>query len=250
VLWAYYQLVKINSTFCQHTRTGFGTAEGHLPSYFHSSLSWTPLSWLLHQSRSLQNSDWDWLISKVEKKIGHWCNRWLSIGGRYTLIKAALEGQPVYWMALAAIPIPVLNKLRKIIYNFLWSGNKDQRKLHLCNWETLATPKTLGGWGFKNIFHFNKALAANSLWRALTTNGIWSTVIKDKYFPYYLCCSWLRNGSHSQRAASQTWRNLVKAAPCIQNSICWKPGSGYSIVIGKDNISGLGHDILSGPTVD
>jgi hypothetical protein len=25
--------------------------------------------------------DWDWLVSKVENKLGHWCNRWLSIGG-------------------------------------------------------------------------------------------------------------------------------------------------------------------------
>jgi hypothetical protein len=26
-------------------------------------------------------SDWDWLVTKVEKKVGHWCNRWLTIGG-------------------------------------------------------------------------------------------------------------------------------------------------------------------------
>jgi hypothetical protein len=131
-----------------------------------------------------KTTDWDWLIAKVEKKIGHWCNRWLSLGGRYTLIKVVLEGQPVYWMALAAIPTLVLDKLRKLTYNFLWSGNTDHYRQHLCNWETLAKPKNKGGWGIINIFHFNKALAANSLWRVLTKEGIWSTVIKDKYLPY------------------------------------------------------------------
>jgi len=40
-------------------------------------------------------SDWDWLLSKVGKKINNWCNRWLSIEGRYTL-KATLEGQSMY----------------------------------------------------------------------------------------------------------------------------------------------------------
>jgi hypothetical protein len=66
-------------------------------------------------------------------------------------------------MALAAIPTMVLEKLRKITYNFLWSSSKDHHKLHLCNWETLEKTKMKGGWGIINIFKFNKALAANSL---------------------------------------------------------------------------------------
>jgi hypothetical protein len=71
---------------------------------------------------SYKAADWNWLVAKVEKRIGHWCNRWLSLGGRFTLIKAVLECQPVYWMALAAIPVSVLDKLRKLTYNFLWSA--------------------------------------------------------------------------------------------------------------------------------
>jgi hypothetical protein len=43
--------------------------------------------------------DWTWLVSKFEKRIGHWCNRWLSLGGYFTLIKAVLECQHVFWMA-------------------------------------------------------------------------------------------------------------------------------------------------------
>jgi hypothetical protein len=81
--------------------------------------------------------------------MNNWCNRWLSIGGRYTLLKATLEGQPMYWMALAAIPLTVLEKLRKLTFNFLWSGCQEKCMQHLCNWETLATPKSKGGWGFE-----------------------------------------------------------------------------------------------------
>jgi hypothetical protein len=40
--------------------------------------------------------DWSWMLKKVEKKIGLWCYRWLSLGGRYTLLKSVLESQPVY----------------------------------------------------------------------------------------------------------------------------------------------------------
>jgi len=62
---------------------------------------------------------WSWLLAKVEKRIGHWCNRWLSVGGWYILLKSILEIQPVYWMSLADIPNSVLNKLRKVMFNFL-----------------------------------------------------------------------------------------------------------------------------------
>jgi hypothetical protein len=183
----------------------------------------------------------------VEKKLGHWCNRWLSIGGQYTLIKAALEGQLVYWMTLTAIPTPVLDKLRNITFNFLWLGNKDQHKLHLCNWETLASPKNKGGWGFRNIFNFNKALAVNSLWNALTKNCIWTSVIKDKCLSYTSVASWLCTGSTHTRAVSHTWRNLVKSVHWIQKWLCWKSGSNHSIVIGKDCITGLGPASIMSP---
>jgi hypothetical protein len=68
--------------------------------------------------------DWRWLILKFEKRIGHWCNRWLSLGGRYVLIKVVLESQPVYWMALESILMSVLNRIRQLVFTFLWSGKQ------------------------------------------------------------------------------------------------------------------------------
>jgi hypothetical protein len=126
--------------------------------------------------------EWVWLLTKVEKKIKHWSYRWLSLGGRYILCKAVLESQPVYWLSLASIPLSILHKLRKLLYNFLWNGSGDTKHYHLCRWETLARPKRLGGWGFHNIFSFSKALAASTLWRVITKEGIWHKVIKEKYF--------------------------------------------------------------------
>jgi hypothetical protein len=40
-------------------------------------------------------------------------------------------------------------------------------------WSGIGTPKNLGGWGLKNIFHFTQSLAAWSLWRLILNNGIW-----------------------------------------------------------------------------
>jgi hypothetical protein len=67
--------------------------------------------------------DWIWLTKRMEKKIDNWCYRWLSLGGRLTLLKSVLESQSVYWLSLAVIPCSVLNSMRKLMVNFLWKGN-------------------------------------------------------------------------------------------------------------------------------
>jgi hypothetical protein len=99
------------------------------------------------KTRTFRVEDWDWLLTKVLKRIEVWCNRWLSLGGRYTLVKSVLEGQPVYWMSLEAIPRVVLNQIQKLIFKFLWNGSKDSQKIHLCRWDLLSRPKKVGGGG-------------------------------------------------------------------------------------------------------
>jgi hypothetical protein len=101
-------------------------------------------------------SDWDWIITKLSKKVGTWCNRWLSLGGRLILIKSVLEAQPVYWMALESLPSSVISRIRRVIFHFLWNGLSANTHYHLCRWEVLARPKKLGGWGLSNLLFLTK----------------------------------------------------------------------------------------------
>ena len=64
--------------------------------------------------------DWHWLIKNFERRIQHWFFHLLSLGGRLVLIKAVLSSLPVYWMDLIPIPISILDKLRSLIFSFLW----------------------------------------------------------------------------------------------------------------------------------
>jgi hypothetical protein len=185
--------------------------------------------------------DWHWLIAKFEKRIGHWCNRWLSLGGRFVLIKAVLESMHVYWMALESILMSVLNRIRQLMFNFLWSGSSVKQHIHLCKWEIIAKPKIFGGWGIRNIYLFNRSLVENTLWRVLMKDDIWHRVIKDKYLPYSSVFTWLRSTTQRTTNASQTWRNLVKSINVITHWLSWSPGSGHSVIIGKDKILGLGN---------
>jgi hypothetical protein len=142
---------------------------------------------------SYKTMDWQWLVDRFETRINHWCNKWLTLGGRLILIKVVLESLPVYWMTLAHISVTVLTKLRRLSYDFLWAGNKTKKCYHLCNWQIIAKPKQLGGWGLRNIFIFYRALATNTLWRALMKPRIWQRVIKEKYLPHVPVSTWLRS---------------------------------------------------------
>jgi hypothetical protein len=92
--------------------------------FFDLALGFTYLGFYL-KTGPQRASDWNWLIQRLEKNITNWCFRWLSFGGRLTLLKEVLESQPVYWLSLAVIPCLVLNALRKLMINFLWKGNQD-----------------------------------------------------------------------------------------------------------------------------
>jgi hypothetical protein len=47
--------------------------------------------------------DWLTVYKKIEKKIIFWCNRWISIWVRLTLLKNMVKATHV-WMSLAYIP--------------------------------------------------------------------------------------------------------------------------------------------------
>lgn len=118
-------------------------------------------------------NDWLWLVQKYEKRIKNWCTRWLTLRGRLVLIKVVLECQLVYWLTLATLRAAIQNKIYQITYNFLWSGNKEKKKYHLCNWQMIGRPKLLGGWGLRSLTGFSRVLAAHSLWRVVLNGGLW-----------------------------------------------------------------------------
>lgn len=183
--------------------------------------------------------DWRWLVAIFEKKIDFWCNKWLSMGGRFILIKAVLESLVVFWMTLERIPNKITSLLRRLAFNFLWNGRAGNRRIHLCSWETLSKPRRVGGWGLKNLHTFNTALLASSWWRAVTKDSIWHRIIIDKYLGSLPLCHWIRRTSLQTKRASPIWKGLVASTPVILHWLRWKPSTGMEIIIGKDKIIGL-----------
>jgi hypothetical protein len=55
--------------------------------------------------------DWNWMVQKVEKRIGNWSFHWLSLGGRLILAKSVLQSLHVYWLSLVKIPSSMLHRI-------------------------------------------------------------------------------------------------------------------------------------------
>jgi len=105
----------------------------------------------------------------------------LSRAGRLILIKAVLEATPVYWMALAWISRGILARLHNICCWFLWKGKQFGRIFSWARWEILALPKKWGGWAFKRLDVFSKALVAKLGWQLINTYSLWMKVAVSKY---------------------------------------------------------------------
>jgi len=47
------------------------------------------------------------------------------MGNILVLAKLVFESIPIYWMTLAVIPKGVLERIYKLIFDFLWSSDKE-----------------------------------------------------------------------------------------------------------------------------
>ena len=157
-------------------------------------------------------NDWMWL-QKFEKRINHWTFKYLSLGGRLILVQSVMSSIPIYWMGLAPLPASILQKLRSIMFNFLWGSSEKKCKYHLASWKDISWPKEFGGWGIKNLPWFSLALCLKTFWRILHSKGLWFQVLHLKYIKGYAVVDWLRYKHFRSRNASVIWRGFMQALP-------------------------------------
>jgi hypothetical protein len=125
---------------------------------------------------------WDDIIEKIDYRLASWKRRYLSKGGRVTLIKSTLANLPTYFLSLFPIPVSVAKHIEKLQRNFLWGGLGEEFKFHLVKWEKVCTPLKEGGLGIRNLLIFNRALLGKWLWRyGLERDAWWRVVVDSKY---------------------------------------------------------------------
>ncbi|CAL5392250.1 unnamed protein product [Camellia sinensis] len=88
---------------------------------------------------------WEPIIEKVKKRLSSWKRRYLSLGGRITLVKSVLSLLPLYYMSLFRIPSTVANTIDKFQRSFFWGDSEEKKKLYLVSWEACSLSRKFGG---------------------------------------------------------------------------------------------------------
>jgi hypothetical protein len=77
--------------------------------------------------KTLSNSQWAKTEEKFEKKLSVWQGRYLSLGGRLTLINSSLSNIPLYMLSLYLAPSSVLKKMDIFRRRLLWYGGHNKK---------------------------------------------------------------------------------------------------------------------------
>jgi hypothetical protein len=83
---------------------------------------------------------WKPEVDVMAKRLNSWSGRYLSYGGRLTLINSVLASMPLYFFSLYKAPSCVLNQLVRIQRNFLWGGGLEEKKLCWVKWDAICLP--------------------------------------------------------------------------------------------------------------
>ena len=76
--------------------------------------------------------DWKSVLEKHENKLGCWQGRNLVVSGRATLINSSLASIFLYMLSFYRIPVGAKHKADMGESRFLWSGDKNKKKVPPC----------------------------------------------------------------------------------------------------------------------
>nr|KYP48496.1 Putative ribonuclease H protein At1g65750 family [Cajanus cajan] len=94
-----------------------------------------------------QRAVWQRLIEVLRNKLVSWKHKYVSIGGRVTLINSVLNSLPLHYLSFWRMPLGVIKEVIKIQRRFLWNGVKENSKICWVRWDQVCKPTKEGGLG-------------------------------------------------------------------------------------------------------
>ncbi|XP_026442459.1 uncharacterized protein LOC113342005 [Papaver somniferum] len=167
------------------------------------------------------------ILQAVDARITIWLHKLLSQAARTTLVKHIGQAIPLFHMGAFLVPKHLCRQMDAHLCKFWWGETLDpkDRKLHLLGWDTLCSPKSEGGLGFRKAEINNLAMLARNAWKIIENpDCMLAKTLKAKYFP--------RTDFLNARCpdkCSWTWRCLHAIKELIKPFISWTVGDGKFI---------------------
>jgi hypothetical protein len=189
--------------------------------------SYLSLPTIIGKSRCLAFQD---IVERVSKRLSNWKVKFLSQAGKEVLLKAVVQAIPTYSMGVFQLPIALCKELNKLMQNFWWTQMANRSQIHWMSWENIWRSKSIGGFGFRDLTLFNKALLAKQGWRLIQDpNSMVGKILQAKYFPNF---TFLKANLGSK--PSYVWRSLFNSRELLVHEMIWRVGDGKSIQVWGD----------------
>lgn len=80
------------------------------------------------------------MLGCCKKRLATQIGKFLNFQAIITLIKFVLSSILIYNMSIYKWPKKVIETFERIIRNFLWSGNVDEKKFVTISWDKVCSP--------------------------------------------------------------------------------------------------------------
>eukprot|EP00253_Pinus_taeda_P020685 PITA_20685 len=172
-------------------------------------------------SSTLKIGNWKNILEKIMKRLENWTFRALNQAARVVLLKATIQGIPIYPLSVMAAPKGICNKLVEIYRKFLWGGPKQQKKWALCSWNSLTRPKEKGGLGLRDPWTLNQVLTAKLRWRWIQGGpDLWKEIWTTKYNMPLTLEEILRE--QDMPRGSDIWNISIQSRDLVDRHIFWE----------------------------
>lgn len=129
-----------------------------------------------------RKASFTYIMDRISNNLSGWKSKVLSQASRAILIKAVAQAIPSYSMSVSLFPKHLCNKLDANFRKFWWGENSNGNSLMLKCWDSICSPKSCGGMGFRRMFDQNKALFSKITWSVASNKDIlWVHLLKAKY---------------------------------------------------------------------
>ena len=103
---------------------------------------------------------WQPLLQLLERRLGSWGNKYISLGGRVVHLNSFLDAIPIFFLSVMKMLILVWKRIVRLQRDFLWEGIKRSRSIPWVSWSVVCKPKHEGGLRVRDLRHVNLALLA------------------------------------------------------------------------------------------
>ena len=171
------------------------------------------------------------VVDKIKTKLDSWKASLLYMAGRVQMVKSVINNMLLHTMAVYSWPISLLREIERWIKNFIWSGDKDKRKLVIVSWKKVCSDLFEGGLGIKSLICLNEATKLKLCWDMLHSNEQWASLIRSRAIRGKSCIS--------HHIYSSIWSGIKGEYQVIMNNSNWLLGDGQKINFWSDNWCGV-----------